>query len=108
MVFWLVGASSRHACTDIHRSGRAIVTTLRWESLPQYQGRLIYGVAITLALLVSSCAAGFLIAMLLGLALVVGAKAARVRGPRFLRCHSRHASASPDLAALLWGRLYSC
>ncbi|TJV46125.1 MAG: ABC transporter permease subunit [Mesorhizobium sp.] len=52
----------------------AIVTTLRWEWLPQYQGRLIYGVAITLALLVSSCAAGFLIAILLGLTQVVGPK----------------------------------
>lgn len=45
-----------------------MVFTLRWDWIPQYGGMLISGVSVTLALLLSSCAAGFVLALLLGLA----------------------------------------
>lgn len=49
-----------------------IVTTLRWDWVPQYQARLLFGVGVTLALLLSSCAVGFLFAIVLGLVQVTG------------------------------------
>lgn len=53
----------------------------RWEWLPGYMGRLAHGIAVTLALLVSSCCIGFVLAFLLGVA--------QVSGPRLLAWPAR-------------------
>jgi polar amino acid transport system permease protein len=47
-------------------------TTMRWGWLPNYSGRIAWGVGVTLTLLVVTSVLGFLMAVPLGLAQVVG------------------------------------
>ncbi|OJT95346.1 ABC transporter permease [Metarhizobium album] len=49
-----------------------IVWFMRWDWIPQYQGRLLYGIGQTLILLFSTAIAGFLFAVPLGLVQVTG------------------------------------
>jgi polar amino acid transport system permease protein len=48
------------------------ITTMRWDWIPHYQDQLIAGVGRTLALLFSTAAVGFVLAIGLGLAQVTG------------------------------------
>ncbi len=51
-----------------------IVTTMRWDWIPQYQGQLAVGLGRTLLLLVSTVAVGMIFAILLGFAQVAGSR----------------------------------
>ena len=49
-----------------------VVWFMRWDWIPKYSGRLVSGIGVTLLLLFSSAALGFLLAVPIGLVQVTG------------------------------------
>ena len=74
---------------------------LRWDWLPLYIGRIVSGVGETVMLLIVTTLLGFVLAVPIGLAQVIGSAPAIDRGPDVLHHHPRHAAAAAALAALL-------
>ena len=50
----------------------AVAVFMRWDWLPEYAGRLLSGVGVTLLMLFSTCILGFLFALPIGLVQVTG------------------------------------
>ncbi len=82
---WLSELSAPHRIALILAGLVLVVTaafTLRWDWLPRYAGRIVSGVGETMLLLVVTTALGFVLAIPVGLAQVVG------RGPVALAARS--------------------